>query len=121
MAERVVVLGASNKPERYSFLAIRELGEAGHEVIPIHPALEEIQGISVVPSLKGVEGPVDTITLYVNPSILEPLIDDVLALAPKRVIFNPGTESPSVANRFGDAGIACEEACTLVLLRTGSY
>lgn len=121
MAERVVVLGASNKPERYSFLAIRELSEAGHEVIPIHPALQEIQGISVVSSLDGVQGPVETVTLYVNPSILEPLIDDIVDLAPTRVIFNPGTESPSAANRLMNAGITCEEACTLVLLRTGAY
>ncbi|MEM1296259.1 MAG: CoA-binding protein [Verrucomicrobiota bacterium] len=121
MSERVVVLGASNKPDRYSYLAIQALKDAGHEVIPIHPALEKIQGISVVPSLDQVEGQVDTITVYVNPAILEPLVEEILTVAPKRVILNPGTESPSAAKNLRDAGIKCEEACTLVLLKTDQF
>ena len=35
----VAVLGASNKPERYSFKAVRLLREMGHTAFPVHPAL----------------------------------------------------------------------------------
>jgi predicted CoA-binding protein len=50
----VVVLGASNKPERYSNMAVKLLKEKGYNVIPIHPLLDEIEGFPVVHYLKDV-------------------------------------------------------------------
>ena len=37
--ERVALLGASDKPDRYAYLALRLLGEQGHEVLPVLEAL----------------------------------------------------------------------------------
>lgn len=120
-SEKVVVLGASDKPDRYSFQALQLLREHGHEVTPVHPALSQIDGVPVVKSLADAPRPVDTLTVYVNPAISEPLAHEILALAPKRVIFNPGTESPKLRNSLEAAGIRCQEACTLVLLRTDQF
>ncbi len=64
--------------------------------------------------------PVDTLTLYVGRQRLEPLIDQVIALRPGRVIFNPGTESQELMHRIGQAGIQWLDACTLGLLRIGT-
>jgi uncharacterized protein len=119
--ERVVILGASNKPDRYSYKAQKMLQQHGHEVITVHPALTEVEGVAVVPSLAAVSGQVDTLTLYVNPAISGAAADDIVALKPGRVIFNPGTENPALADRLADAGIPSQEACTLVLLKTGQY
>jgi hypothetical protein len=121
-AERhVVVLGASDKPLRYSNQAIRLLLEKGYRVTPVHPKLEIIEGLPVAASLREVQQPVDTLTLYVGPQRLEPLIDQVIALRPNRVIFNPGTESQELMHRIEQAGIHWLEACTLVLLRIGTF
>ena len=121
-AERhVVVLGASAKPLRYSNQAIRMLLEKGYRVTPIHPKQKSIEGLPVTASLVGVEQPVDTLTLYVGPERMTPLIDDVIALRPGRVIFNPGTESRTLINRLEQAGIHYLEACTLVMLRIGTF
>lgn len=119
--ERVVILGASNKPDRYSYKALRMLQEHGHEVLPVHPIIPEIEGVEVAPNLNSVEGPVDTVTMYVNSSVSEPMADDFLKLAPRRVIFNPGAEAPALQTLLEAAGIDCEEACTLVLLQTGAF
>lgn len=121
MSERVVILGASDQPDRYAHRAFRMLREHGHEAIPVHPTLREIEGVPVVPALPSVEGPVDTLTLYVRPSISESITDDIVALKPARVIFNPGTESTVLQARLDEAGIPWEEACTLVLLGTGMF
>ncbi|MGD8588731.1 MAG: CoA-binding protein [Chromatiales bacterium] len=121
-AERhVVVLGASNKPLRYSNQAIRLLLEKGYRVTPVHPKQEIIEGLPVAPSLKAVSQPVDTLTLYVGPQRLAPMIEEVIALRPGRVIFNPGTESPELIRKVEQAGIQWLEACTLVLLRIGTF
>ncbi len=119
--QTVVVLGASADPERYAYLAVAMLKELGHRVIPVHPALSEVQGISVVRSLEEIGERVDTLTLYVGAARLAALIPAMVALRPGRVIFNPGTESAEVVAALDAAGIPWEEACTLVMLRTGQF
>jgi hypothetical protein len=64
---------------------------------------------------------IDTLTLYIGPQRSAPMIDDILRLAPKRVIFNPGTESKELAAALNQANIPHWEACTLVMLQTGQF
>ena len=118
---RVVVLGASPKPTRYAFQAVQMLAQAGYQVIPIHPKADRIEDIPVVASLGAVQGPVHTLTVYVGEDRSRHLIDDILRLAPGRVIFNPGSESQHLEQALSDAQIPHEQACTLVLLRTGQF
>jgi predicted CoA-binding protein len=114
----VVIVGASDKPERYSHRALLLLRKHGHEVVPVHPKLAEIDGVAVAADLNAVQGPVDTVTMYVAPEISSNLKDKLIALKPRRVIFNPGAENAPLAAELQAAGISCEEACTLVLLNT---
>ena len=119
--ERVVVLGASPNPERYSYKAVCMLLEHGHEVVPVHPVADKIEGVPVVAKLNQVTGRVDTLTLYLSADALTALENDIISLKPGRVIFNPGTENPDEYDRLKIAGIEPMEACTLVLLRTGQF
>ena len=120
-AQTVAVLGASANPDRYSNMAVLRLREAGHCVIPVNPALPEIEGLAAAKSLGAITVPVDTLTLYVGPQRLAPMIGEIVRLAPKRVIFNPGTESAELAAALDRAGIPHVEACTLVMLQTGQF
>lgn len=54
--ERVAVLGASNKTERYSNQAVRLLLEYAHQVIPVHPALNSIENSPVWANLDDIPG-----------------------------------------------------------------
>ncbi len=117
----VAVPGASPKPARYANQAVRLLKEHGYRVTPIHPRFEEIEGLPVANRLAEVPRPVDTLTLYVGPARLEPQIAELVALAPGRVIFNPGTESKAFQAALDEAGIEWFEACTLVMLRTNQF
>lgn len=119
--ERVVIVGASNNPERYSHRALLLLRKHGHEVVPVHPKLTEIEGISVVSDLSAISGPVDTVTMYVGAAISAGLQEKLIALKPRRVIFNPGAENAALADALTQTGIAYEDACTLVLLNTGQF
>ena len=119
--QTVVVLGASDKPERYSNQAVRLLKEHGHKVIPIHPRLETIEGSPVVPSLAKVEEKVDTLTVYVGPLRGNAMIEEMKELNPSRVILNPGTESEEIEEVLSKEGISVLRACTLVMLRTGQF
>lgn len=119
--ERVVVLGASDRPSRYSNMAMDFLLRNGHDPVPVHPFHAEILGVPVVRSLESVAGAIDTVTLYVSPGHLSPLIASVVALKPRRVIANPGAESEAMRLAAEEHGIQYLEACTLVLLSTGQF
>jgi predicted CoA-binding protein len=117
----VVVLGASDNPERYSNMAVVRLLENGHEVVPVHPKLDRVGDLAVAPRLGDVEGPVDTVTVYVSPQVSSTMTDALVALAPGRVIFNPGAENTELQTVLAEHGIPTLRACTLVLLSTGQF
>jgi len=118
----VAVLGASPKAARYSNKAVRRLKEANHRVIPVNPAyekVEELQTFARVQDAARAAGVIDTLTVYLSPVHLD--LEDIIAAQPRRVIFNPGTESAAARRGLDGANIAWIEACTLVLLSTGQF
>jgi len=115
----VAVLGASNKPDRYSFKAVRLLREKGHTPFPVHPALMEVDGLPVWPCLHAIPAPVDTITVYLSARNQQPITEELLNSGARRIIFNPGTENPELASQLQQRGKEVLHACTLVLLTTG--
>jgi len=120
-AHTAVVLGASNKTDRYSYKAMKLLIENGVSVIPVHPVLKEIEGISCVPNLAGITTSIDTLTVYIGADRMTSIRDDIIKLNPGRVIFNPGTENNEVIAAIEAKGIKCLRACTLVMLKTGQF
>jgi uncharacterized protein len=119
--QRVAVLGASNKPDRYAHKAQLLLAKNGHELVLINPGLTDIDGHPTLPNLAAIEGPIDTLTLYVGAAISSKVIDDIVALKPGRIIFNPSTENPEIIPALDEAGIPWQTACTLILLRSGQF
>jgi predicted CoA-binding protein len=117
----VAVLGASNKPERYSHQAVKLLAEKGHAVFPVHPALTTIDGVPAFKQLADIPFPIHTLTMYVGPERSTALATAILTARPQRVIFNPGAENPGLAQQLQLVGIDVCHACTLVLLRTGQF
>ncbi len=121
MKEKVVILGASDNPDRFAHKAMLMLEQYGHQPILVNPTLSEIAGHTVIADLDQVPRPIDTLTMYVNPRISINLKEKIIALNPKRVIFNPGTENPAIEFALKKTGIDTIHACTLVLLSTGKY
>ncbi len=117
----VAVLGATPKIGRYANQAILLLQEQHYRITPVHPKIAVIEGLPVAGNVSQILGPVDTLTLYVGPARLEPMLDELMALNPGRVIFNPGTESRLYQKRLDEAGIEWLEACTLVMLKTNQF
>jgi len=115
-----MVLGASVKEERYSNKAIKLLREYEHEVVAIGLREGKVGDVSIRTDRPEMDD-IDTITLYLSPKNQVPYEEYIFKIAPKRVIFNPGTENPDFQNRLKEKGIFCEVACTLVLLRTSQF
>jgi len=119
--ETVAVLGASPKPDRYAYRAMQMLRQFGHRAIPVNPAFDEILGETCYGKLADVPGAVDTITMYLGKQRSDPLIEEIIAAKPKRIIMNPGAENDDLAAKAEAAGIEPVYDCTLVMLQTGSF
>lgn len=114
-----LVVGASTNPDRYSFKAIRALREQDIQVKAFGLKSGQVGDVSIETVLP-TSAP-DTITLYVGPERQAELIPKLIALKPRRIVFNPGTENPEFVRKAQLAGIETEMACTLVLLATHQY
>ena len=117
----VAVLGASNKSDRYSYKAVKMLSEKGHVPFPVHPGLDDIEGVPVYKRIKEIPEPVDTITVYLSVANSDRIAESILESRARRVIFNPGAENPRLGARLRAEGVEVVEACTLVLLSTGQF
>jgi predicted CoA-binding protein len=117
----VAVLGASPKPDRYSNMAVRLLASMDYRPIPVNPAFDTVEELECFPNLAAIGEPVHTITVYLRAERSTPLIDEIVAAGPQRVIMNPGAENDELAAVASGAGIEVVEACTLVMLRTGLF
>lgn len=120
--KKTVIVGASPNPSRYAYRAAHMLTSYGHPIIPLSikrgtVAGEEIQDLREKPAIDDV----DTVTLYVGPQKQPEWYDYILSLAPKRIIFNPGTENSAFIQLAREQGIEPVEGCTLIMLQVGTY
>ncbi len=120
MKNKTLVLGASEKPDRYSNMAIIKLLNHNHEVVAVGNKEGMVKNVPIVKAPVSTSD-IDTVTLYLNPQNQQPYYDYILSLQPRRIIFNPGTENTELERMAMKKGIDTIEACTLVLLSTGQY
>jgi len=118
--DATLVLGASERPDRYSNLAVRQLLARGHSVVAVGARAGTIAGVPVVTGIPE-DVVVDTVTVYLNHANQETWIPRLLELRPRRIILNPGAENPELEARARASGTLVENACTLVLLAAGTY
>lgn len=117
----VAVVGASPNPDRYSYKAMKMLESHGHKVFLVSPVYPEVEGRAVYKQLSDISEPIHTVTMYVNAEKSSKLQQQLIDLAPKRVIFNPGAENPGLVSALSSKDIECLEACTLVMLTIGNF
>jgi hypothetical protein len=135
MLKHTLVLGASLKPNRYSNIAIERLRNHSQPVSAIGLVSGTVSDVEIetfdaafakmeeskIEDVNALVGRYHTITLYLNPKRQVAYYNYIIALKPKRVIFNPGTENPELYTLLNENNIDYEVACTLVLLATNQY
>jgi predicted CoA-binding protein len=117
-----LIVGATDNPERYAYRAADLLQAKGIPFIPIGIKKGMVFGKEIVDlRQKSLLAGIHTITLYLGPTNQTEWVDYLIALQPKRIIFNPGTENPLLFQKAKASGIEVLEACTLVMLTTGQF
>lgn len=101
-------------------MAVRKLKYGNIPVVAVGLREGEISGVMIEKPFPVFED-IHTVTIYMGPKNLIVYYDYILSLKPKRVIFNPGTESPEFAERLSSAGIEVVNACTLIMISNNQY
>jgi hypothetical protein len=120
MTKKVLVLGASNKSGRFSFLAMHMLMDHGYEVVAIGRRSDDTGVIEIRDSIPVVDN-LYAATIYLRPDYQTDYTDILIGLKPERVIFNPGTENSVLSEILSKNGINVIEGCTLVMLQSGTF
>ena len=118
--KKTLVLGASDNPSRYSYLAIQRVRSHGHPVVARGRKNTKVNDVIIEKEKQDIHN-IDTVTLYLNPTHQQEYYDYIVSLKPKRIIFNPGTENEELIRLAKENNIQPLEACTLVMLSTGQY
>ena len=121
MEKTTLVLGASAKPERFSYEAIRSLQRNNIPVIPIGRREADLGDITITRVLPDGIAAVHTVTLYLSAANQKEYYSFILSLKPKRIIFNPGTINPELAEMAREKGIEVVNECMLVMLNKGLF
>lgn len=120
LKKKTLVLGASTKPQRYSYKAIKMLRTREHPVIAIGMRPGSVDDVEIQ-TAEVDEADINTVTMYLSPNNQKPYYDYLKKIKPKRVIFNPGTENFELMQQLRDEDISVTSYCTLVLLSTNVY
>ena len=111
----VVILGASANRSKFGNKSVRAHVSAGYEVFPVNPQAEEIEGLTAYASLADVPTEhVDRVSVYLPPSVGITLLEEIAALTPTEVWFNPGAYDPALLAEAQAIGLQFVEGCSIV-------
>ena len=119
--KNAAVIGASNDRNRYGNMAVRAFRRAGYQVFPVNPTEPEIEGLKAYPSVKDIPDTLDTVTIYVRPSVLVELLPEIAQKGCKDLWLNPGTVSDTVLEEVKRLGLNALQGCSILAIGQSPY
>ncbi len=102
----VAIVGASAKPSRASyFVATYLLSSSDLRIFFVNPAVDEILGHPVYPSLQALPEPPDLVDVFRRPSELPAVLDDAMEVGASTLWLQLGLWDGDVARRGAEAGV----------------
>ena len=114
MSKTIAIVGASKDRRKYGNKAVRAFRDGGWTVYPVNPSGGEIEGLKTYASLRDVPAPVDRVSMYVPPAVGQRMLDDIAAVQPGELFFNPGSEDPELLDEAKKRGLNAINACSIV-------
>lgn len=118
-ASTFAVVGASPRRHKYGNKVLRALIDDGRDVVPIHPAVDEVEGLQAYRSLLDLPETPEAVSIITPPSVTERVVEQAIEVGVKYLWMQPGAESDRAVAAAEDAGIPviAGGACLLISLR----
>lgn len=101
----IAVVGLSPKADRPSYGVAKAMQRFGYRIIPVRPALDQVLGEKVYPSLKDVPGKIDLVDVFRAAEHLDGVVDECLALNLPAIWIQEGIVNEAAAERAKAAGM----------------
>ncbi|GAE30541.1 CoA-binding protein [Halalkalibacter hemicellulosilyticus] len=92
-SKRIAVVGLSNNPARTSYQVAKFMQNAGFELIPVNPTIEEALGVKAVASLKDIRGTIDIVNVFRREEYLPEIAKEVIHIKAKSFWAQLGIEN----------------------------
>lgn len=104
--KRLVIVGASPKPERPSYMVMEYLLQEGFDVIPVNPAHKEILGKVAYPNLESLPADFEpeVIIIFRRSEEVLPIVEKAIKLNPRVIWMQEGIaneEAKALAEAHG--------------------
>ncbi len=116
----IAIIGAVDKPTRPVDGVAREMMSMGFEIIPVHPARNDVWGLKTYKSVDQITEQVDIVDLFRNGKFCPDHAREVLKMDPLPKFFwmQEGVFSPEAREILKDSGImVIENRCLKVELK----
>lgn len=103
---RWAVVGLSQNRARTAYSIAQYLRDAlGMQIVPVHPAAEEVHGEPGFATLADVPGPVDVVDVFVRSDLAGDVVDQAVAIGARAVWLQLGVVDEAAAERAKAAGL----------------
>lgn len=93
---RIAVVGASNNPEKYGNIIVRNLMGKGFTVLPVNPREPHVAGLTAYPSLRDVPKPVDVVDIVTPPAVTLAVLREAAECGIEAVFLQEGSFDDAV-------------------------
>jgi predicted CoA-binding protein len=101
------VVGCSNDPQRPSYGVATFLRDRGYDVVCVNPNHDLcIEGVPCYPNLEAVSETVEVVDIFRRSEVVEPHIEEAIAIGAKAVWMQLGVINERAAQRAANAGLA---------------
>ncbi len=105
----VAVVGISDRPDRPSNAVSRYLKDAGYELYPVNPSLDEVIGLKCWPSLSAIPEEkrklIEMVVIFRKPADVPPVVDEAIAIGARVVWMQLGIANDGAAEKASKAGL----------------
>lgn len=106
-ARTIALVGASDRPDRPSYGAMKRLQDHGYRVIPVNPQItgEHVHGEFVFRELGQLGDPIDIVDIFRRSEAAGDVVDEAIAIGAKAVWMQLGVVNAAAAARAEAAGL----------------
>ena len=106
-ARTIVLVGASDRPDRASYGVMKFLQDQGYRVIPVNPRItgEHVHGEYVWRELAQIGEPIDIVDIFMKSENVGPIVDQAIAAGAKAVWMQLGVIDEAAAAKAEAAGL----------------
>jgi len=117
-ASEFAVVGASTHREKYGNKVLRCYMQHGHDVTPVNPGEDEVEGLVCAGSLTELARPTASVSIITPPRVTLAVVEEAAAVGYQRLWMQPGAESAEAVARAAELGLDVIHSgpCLLVVL-----